>query len=355
MQEKIVHLEIGKLQLDPLNPRLPSLAARGENQMLEYIAKNTSIEELMSSIGQNDYFDGEPLVVCKTSKPKKYIVVEGNRRLVALRLLNKPSLIPKRKKIHEIAKKAKFVPKKVPVIIFDERDEILDYLGFRHITGVKQWEPLSKARYLFQLFDTKTKETLRTEERYRLVAQSIGSRRDFVKKSLDAFALYIIIERNKFFKIEDLDETSISFSLIYTAITFQKIVDFLNLDEHPIVKASKLDRKRLKELTEWIFNRSDGKKTALGESRNLSQLAYVVSTPKALKEFRSGAPLKKAYRLTKGASDDLLDYLYDAEGNLEAANSVVPNVKITENISDVIGRVYRQARHLNKNVSSDDN
>lgn len=93
----------------------------------------------------------------------------------------------------------------LPVVVRATRQEVLPYLGFRHITGVKQWEPLAKARYLKQLFDM-TNTTAVPGDRYAEVANAIGSRRDHVKRNLDALAVYEVIEQQDFFEIDELGE-----------------------------------------------------------------------------------------------------------------------------------------------------
>ena len=78
-----------------------------------------------------------------------HTVVEGNRRLAALKLLQNPGLTDfRRTSISQLVEDAQHIPNEVPCIVYDTRDEILDYLGFRHVTGIKSWGPLSKARYL---------------------------------------------------------------------------------------------------------------------------------------------------------------------------------------------------------------
>ncbi|MCP4103959.1 MAG: hypothetical protein GY749_00240 [Desulfobacteraceae bacterium] len=47
---------------------------------------------------------------------------------------------------------AKKKPDTIPVIIYPSRDHILDYLGYRHITGIKEWESLAKTKYLHKLY-----------------------------------------------------------------------------------------------------------------------------------------------------------------------------------------------------------
>ena len=46
MADDIELVEIKNLQLDPDNPRLPTSVVREDKEMLDYIARETSIEEL---------------------------------------------------------------------------------------------------------------------------------------------------------------------------------------------------------------------------------------------------------------------------------------------------------------------
>ena len=115
--ESIDNIDIGNLLLDEKNPRLPSSRGRKQRDMLLYIARKTSITEIMSAIAENNYFPGEPLVVLPTNDDK-YVVVEGNRRLTALMLPQDPSLYPKNRRVQEISETADFRPKSIPCVIF---------------------------------------------------------------------------------------------------------------------------------------------------------------------------------------------------------------------------------------------
>ena len=100
---KVVNIEL--LEFDKKNPRLPtSVRNKDDASILKYLATETSIENLMTSIGENGFFPGEAMVV----KPheSKYTVIEGNRRLTALRLLQDPALV----KISSIDRRQEMLP-----------------------------------------------------------------------------------------------------------------------------------------------------------------------------------------------------------------------------------------------------
>lgn len=103
-----------------------------------------ALDELALSFARNGYFWEEPLVVVPSGKSDdKFFVVEGNRRLAALKLLTDATL---RKKMGvsdfpDVSPERAKELQSVPTVTYPSRDSIVPYLGFRHVTGVKTWEP----------------------------------------------------------------------------------------------------------------------------------------------------------------------------------------------------------------------
>ncbi len=319
----------------------------------------------MSAIASNGFFLGEPVVVCPHPSIKDdYIVIEGNRRLSACKLLQNPSECDKPSAaMITIADRAANKPNKIPVVVAPTRDSVLPYLGFRHITGIKEWDPLAKARYINQLFNlTNKKEAV--EGRYQVVAQTIGSRRDHVKRNLDALAVYHVMEKSDFFQIQGLGEETIKFAVLSTALADEKIGEFVGTakrvetDEdgtpvrqstNPIVNPSNLKPATIKELSQWLFEKKEGK-TVIGESRNLRELAAVIDTPKALQALRAKSSLAYAYRLTSGANIDFLQHLYAAQSALDEATALVPNVGFDQEAYDLAKELSNSVKLIGKTL-----
>ncbi len=285
----IENIDYQKLHLDIENPRLPSNVRKTPKGVLTWIAKTTTIEDLMNVIGTNNFFAGEPLVVYPHSqKVGEYIVIEGNRRLTAVKLLHNPTECDKaNSQICAISKKAKYKPEKIPVVIRPNRADVLPYLGFRHITGIEEWQPLAKAKYLKQLFDL-TDAAKPVTERYSLVARTIGSRKDYIKRSLDTLAVYMLIEEHDFFGIQDLGDESIKFAVLSMALADERVAEFVgsakkipqtfieqhnlfeNLGEEsiefagssiePIVNSNLLNKTVIEDLARWLFEKKTVKR-----------------------------------------------------------------------------------------------
>ena len=301
----IQHIKLSDILLDNTNPRLTkSVQDSGEPAILNWMLTNGSLLELMISITENGYFEGEPiLVIPHESLEGKYTVVEGNRRVSALKILNNPEIVSKKENsIAEIISQAKKeIPIELPALVFSKESEILDYLGYRPITGVKQWSPLAKARYLDKLYKSR-KEIKEIDEKYRVLANIIGSKGYYTKRLHTTYRVYERAEAANFFEIPGISEETIEFSNLNDALTkFSFISAYVKLDfekKDPIIS---LDETNLKELFNCLFYRHpETHKTRLGEVRNLPKLNAILD-PKniyAYREYLSGSSIEKAFTYT---------------------------------------------------------
>ena len=340
-------LELHKLQYDPKNPRLPTFVARNQEDMFEYLARASSIEELVSAIAENDFFEGEALIAVPFEDV--FHVVEGNRRLTALKLLNGDRFDGMSARLSELVESAKYKPSIVPVAVYDSRQEVLRYLGNRHIAGVKPWGALAKARYIHELYD-QTDDRDPFFERCRTVARVIGSRRDFIARSMKAMRVYNMAEDNEFFNLPNVDEETIKFSFLSTAIDYEGISQFLQGDNHDSTDSEVVvDKDRLKELFSYLFvDDSKTKKPRIGESRNLSKLSKIMMSEVALEAFREGATIDQAYLETTGVDEDFDAICLELQRGLREANSLSADVTITDSRESLVSSIFRQARTLSR-------
>lgn len=84
---------LDSLRLDRSNPRLVGGAGRlTDESIIARLYGAADLDELLQSISANGYLDVEPLIVMRGSGGGDLVVLEGNRRLAALRLLREPDL-----------------------------------------------------------------------------------------------------------------------------------------------------------------------------------------------------------------------------------------------------------------------
>ena len=349
----IKYMLIRNLLFDPENPRLPShIDGSNEIEVINWMLKDATLLELMAAIGNQGYFPGEPILVVPYNE--NFIVVEGNRRLAAVKLLSDPSISKiKERSVKQISKESDHHPEKLPTLVFDNRDEILNYLGYRHVTGIKSWGPLSKAKYLDQLYNREPDGSL--EEKLRSIARVIGSRSDYVGRLLTGLKLYRIIEDHDFYNIENLNEESFDFSKITTAVNYTNIADYLDLVSGQDPSFEEIDQNHLEKLTRWIFEEDENRDTRVGDIRNLRKLSEIVKNPKALRAFESGKKIDVAFNQTGAPADIYRNSIVDIIENLKEAQNYasfvedptqgdIENLKEINQLARSIHSILREAQ-----------
>lgn len=317
-------IPLGQLRFDPANPRFPRTDhERTLEDVLRFMLKDAGTLDLMRSIAQQGFFPGEPILV--TPDGDEFIVVEGNRRLAACLLLSDPAIAPTRgKAVASVAAEAASVPESIPSLVFETRAEIMAHLGYRHVTGIKEWDPLAKANFLRESYDSTQGSQ---PERLKMIARSIGSRADYVGRLLTALTLYERIRIADHFGIDGLNEETIEFSLISSVLAYRSLTSFLGLESAQDIVGAGIDTQALENLTRWVFERKpDTGRTRLGESRNIGVLADVVSDERALTAFREGASLQSAAKIGGAGRETFRTAVRDSYESLQLAHNVLDDL-----------------------------
>jgi hypothetical protein len=300
MSQVFKEIPVSDLKLDLFNPRLPkSKQGKDEKTVIEYMLLEAATTELMTAIAENDFFAGELLLVIEDDLDTgKYVVVEGNRRLTAVKLLQNANLTSvKKTAVNEIIESAKHKPLNLPCLVFEDKNKILKYLGFRHITGIKSWRLLEKARYLSELRErdfANTSFLLASSE----IAKMIGSNSAYVKRLLISFDLYKIIEDEAFYQIDGLNDMKFFLNYFTDSLIKENIRKFINIDLNNELPLENLNSDNLKEVVSWWFEKFEGQSRVIGDSEGLKHLDKVVGHTLALDAFRKGLPIKDAYEMT---------------------------------------------------------
>ncbi len=350
MLEGVQELGVEGLLLDPANPRLPkSVDTENPLSILEFLTVSSSITELISAIGSNGYFSSEPLIGLRQDD-QSVVVVEGNRRLTALKLLRGATFdgIPRR--VVDAVDQAEHRPELVPVAVYSERADILNYLGNKHIAGVKPWGALAKARYAKQLFQIADGDDYGAKVKN--VAKAIGSRTDFIGRSLKALEAYETAETRNFFELAGVSEESVKFSLLGTALDYEGIQKFVYENPDDMPDRRRLNIPELTELFEWLFVRDDRGATRLGESRKIGMLSDVVASEEGLRSFRLGMPLDQAFRQTEGINDEFDQLTTRILTELRNANGLVADVEYSDFRADNVKSIFRQSRQLKNSLEA---
>jgi ParB-like chromosome segregation protein Spo0J len=137
-----------QLDFDPSNPRLveDGITNPTDQQIIVSLAEMADLSEVVESIAANGYIDIEPIIGQKVGN--RWRVLEGNRRLAAIRILQNPTLAQGTGiTVPEISAAHRATLDEVTVYAVSGPEQAREYIGFKHINGPHKWDAIAKARF----------------------------------------------------------------------------------------------------------------------------------------------------------------------------------------------------------------
>jgi hypothetical protein len=369
-----LNIDVNNLHLDPLNPRLPEdIQGEKEEEICRALYRFFDIEELAFSMAENGYFDEEPLVAIPLNLPAKFegldyillseskeyedfikdsdtqfVVVEGNRRLSTIKLLLSDELRNKFKirSFPVISDEVKDDITVLPVIIYPNRTEVLPYLGVRHISGIKKWEPYAKARYVAKMVEN----GLTIDD----IQKQVGDRNNSARK---IYLCYQLIEVAKYEFDLDTNKAENFFSYLMLASGQGSIKDYLGIEKrlqdinlNKPIPDEKLQH--LKNIFSWLFGEGKERLPVIKESRDITEkLSPVLKNPIATQFLLDTRDLSEAYERSDGEEDLLKKYLVKANSLLSKSLGFI-NRSNLESINDDILRLQETIENINTLIKS---
>ena len=330
VQDKILRIENlpeEQLLLDAENPRLEGVVeTTDQNELLKAMWKEMGVSEVALSIAANGYFEEEPLFAIPgpevNGKPG-YIVVEGNRRLTAVKLLVHKELrqMVKATDLPTLGKPDREKLKRLPVSLYKARRDLWEYFGFRHVNGPKEWDSLSKAAYIAKV---RRGYGQSLEE----ITRKIGDQHSTVVRIYRGYALLEQAEIATRFNREDVVRNRFYFSHLYTAADYPEVLEFLGTDSRASLEDNPIAKKHLGDLEQlmvWLFGSRERKlpPAVQTQSPDLSYLRSVIGSKPALAALRTGISLQRAYAISLGDARRFEDALAQAKDALQEAKGTV--------------------------------
>ena len=313
---KSEEISIERLRLDPENPRFVTDRDTADlESFLPWFNTDADLVAVASSIAANGYHTAEPLLVApRNDDDDRLVVVEGNRRFAAVLVLLDPGLIPRISEFRELSEEADLGELRVlPCLVYDDRNEILVYLGNRHVVGVKEWKPLAKARYVRQLRERA--EELHDDQSDKALAKRIGSNAPYVRRLLNSLEAFESVDLK-----QPKDEAR--FSVLQTALQYSRIADWVGIGARTKEGEESVKPEPLQELADWTLAPAEPTKPTSAprvNTRRLDLLNDVVANDDALDAFRQGATIERAHRLTGAAGTALQEAMNEAGEALAGA------------------------------------
>lgn len=247
------------------------------------------ISDLVSSIKSNGFLEFEQIQVRPLDKDK-YLVVEGNRRVAALKTL--------KKQYEESGEFKEFMPDSYDKILvsvisgFDAKDNYIA-MGLQHIGGKKKWNPLNQARLLRDLFK---KQNMNENE----ICNSLGIGRSIIRTRMRALALadiYMASDYGDQFKSD-------MFSIFEEIVKKTELKIWLGWDDTSSSCTNQLNQERLFNWISFIDEEDHQRQEPIiMKSAEIRELAGFINDDKAIQIMESSRSFSEGkLNITTGTS-----------------------------------------------------
>jgi hypothetical protein len=318
------HVKLKDLLLDSKNPRLAELGIRPDApqfDLLKALWEEMAVEEVAMSIAYSGYFEHEPLFV-EPNGEGHYTVIEGNRRLAAVKLLVDASLRQKVKatKLPIVNQTRMDSLAELPVIVTTRKDS-WRYLGFKHVNGPATWGSYSKAQYIAHVHND---YGVPLED----IALQIGDYNSTVLRMYRGLMIIEQAEQSKVFARHDIAKNKFHFNYIYTGMDYPGIGGFLGLRSKGTTPQKPVPPSRMKNLGDllgWLYGRESSDSPSLIRSQNpdLKTLDTILLSDTGIKALRDGLPLSVAHDISQGDERIFRQALQQAKQALQKAHGTL--------------------------------
>lgn len=326
------------LYFDTENPRFGGAQKRSTQEQIQELLFRPphSANLLVDSFVENGFIEYEPLVV--RQEGQKFIVIEGNRRLSAVKHIHSnPAQYPR-----EIRSRLE----RIPVLVFKTRvnaatkSEILTYLGVRHLVGYKEWPAEAKAVFLDQ--NIKKKSDLNR------IIQEFAIRKQDVSR-------YLVPYRIKKAAQNLIDEYAPSeeqtFWMLGEALSRSGIKDYLELVIDPDdLTVKSFNKDKFRNLLEFLYGASDTdrkgrtKSAKITETRQLTRLANVLASKKASKKLEEGSTLDEAELYVQTAVETIEELIQELRLTLQKVIALKPDADQVKRIGELLRNFEKSQR-----------
>jgi hypothetical protein len=286
-----------ELYLDAKNPRLLSHEGT-QRELLEILWRDFVVEEVALSIAKNGFWEYEPLIV--GNENDRLVVIEGNRRLAAVRLLLDEA---ERKRVGatslpSISGERRAELQSLPVIE-ELREDVWQYVGYKHVNGPQAWQSYSKAQYIGWVHNDLGVPLDQ-------IAETIGDKHATVQRLYRALMVLEQAERNGLWDREDRIGKHFSFSHLFTGVnSYAGIQNYIGIERTPTDTVDPIDTQfypQLQQLLIWFYGSKSRDELPVIRTQNpdLRSLDRVLSNANSTAALQRGMPLAVAVDVAKG-------------------------------------------------------
>ena len=321
-EENLSRIKVSDLAFDLRNPRLFEYdlgSNPSEGEIIRVLWDAMDVRELVLSIAASGFFYHEPVIVAHENG--KNVVIEGNRRLAAVKLLLAPELAESLNlNVPIIEPEAQKALEDIPFIV-DTRESAWRYLGFKHVNGPAKWSSYGKSQYIAEVH---RKLGVSLEE----ISSQIGDTHRTVQRLYRGLMVVEQAERMNAFHREDRYHRQFYFSHLYTGIGYEGIASFIGLQDESEEREDPVpvDKKdELRDLCLWLYGskKQDVRPVIRSQNPDLRNLDAVVANREAVSALRAGTELSRSFEISRPSGTVFEESLHAAKRNLEKARGLV--------------------------------
>jgi hypothetical protein len=307
-----------------------------------------NLDELGVSFLESGFWPQEAVLVVeeKLYGTKSLVVVEGNRRIAALRMLRKAldgeKVSQKWTQIVRDKKAPLMLFTRIPYILVDSRKDVESFLGFRHVTGIEQWRPAEKAEYIARLIDERGLS-------YEEVMRKIGSKTNTVRQNYISYRLLLQMGDHHDISIEKVEG---EFSVLFLSLRTNGVQNYLHIDmlANPVKAKKPVPSSRIKALVNyarWVFG-DKNTPPLFTDSRLVDNFGKILESKDSVYYLeRTEKPnFEVAYRIAGGDEPEIINLLEQAADNIELALSKAHLYKKSKKLQKSVERVGSDALQL---------
>lgn len=298
-------IPLGQIFLDPNNPRftvadwayVPEAdwdKAEVQEAAQKRMLAEFDVEKLRMNMEVNGYLPIDRVIV-KAFKDNKYVVLEGNRRICAAKLIGDIALDGA-----QISQSVKESLKSIPCLVYTGSDDDAAWIfqGLRHISGVAEWSAFNKAKLLVEQMEKDNLSLTDVGRRFGLTPHGAGQ----WVRGYSAFNQ----ARQASDYIQEVDERAYPYFQELFGRSSAPVREWLEWDEGKYEFANKLN---FDEFISWLYPRPAGdgdgvskkgdfEKRRISRRDDLRQLSALLTSHKDLfEQFRGGTELETCYSL----------------------------------------------------------
>lgn len=335
--------QVSEVHLDVENPRLPEdVKNASEAAVLRYLYDHDELEELARSMVDNGYFVQEPILVSHDAT-HGLIALEGNRRLATLKiLLDDPIAEGIRFDDLDLGLEQRERLREVPCVEVGGREEVVAYLGFRHIEGPRPWSSEAKARFVVGAVDRAAASG--SSNPFYQVGRQIGSNTQGVRNLYAALKILRVGRQDLGLASEVRPVLEARFGVWQRCLNSPEFRSFINYSDAVDFDEVQTSLRALKkEPLAEVLGDLHPKTGLLKDSRDITEYGKALMHPIAHERLRETGSLEEARRLLR--VEGLPQRIADIQRQCEQLQRELVSLPAVE--KDVRGAVSRLRRVVN--------